>query len=452
MAQDYSYNATLARAPGSAYDESDPLYDTYQSSTQVKSQAERQQDAAKESVWKGIGATFMPNKFAPAHTDFEARGLTLPDNPYTVQASTPDYNLTNMQDRQALAGAQQQSAQQAAYLDQVQRGQAGSSLAELQMRAGLEQSQRQALGTALAGRGGTAAQIAAQRQQTDLAATANQQAAQLRAQEQATAREQYGAALGQQLAGAEAQGGLTAQQAGVQQGWQAQQLEAQQANQQAWLGSRGIEADTYNAAMGANAGTAQANLEAEGAGGGSGKRLLQGLGAVVAMSDERSKEQIRTAKADGVREFLQHEAAMSSGVPSPIYREDPWARADRSMSSANEAAAFERSYRDATRLDELTPVEYQYRPEVYGSTLGPRPVAAPGERVVGVTTQDLSAHGMGDMVRDTPQGQGFDTGRAASTALAGSAQNSRDIADLEEELRRIQAALGGPSAVQRSGL
>ncbi|MFA7195801.1 MAG: hypothetical protein WC210_08810 [Candidatus Neomarinimicrobiota bacterium] len=302
---------------------------------------------------------------------------------------------------------------QAQYLDAVQRGEAGQSLAELQMRQGLEQSQRQALGTALAGRGGTASQIAAIRAGGDMALQATQGAAMLRAQEQAQARDAYGQMLGQRQSAAQGLGGLTAQQAGLEQGWAGQNLTAQQANQQAmlaaeqanqstWLGARGVEADTYNAALAANAQIAQANLEMQNA-----KRernartwqtVAQAVGNLFSISDERQKVGVREAERDDVREEVE-------------------------------------------ALSRLRPVEYEYRPSAYDATVA-KPIAAPGERVVGFTTQDAQRAGLGGMVQDTPDGQAFDAGRAASTALTGAAQATRDVERLEEEIASLRRALG----------
>jgi hypothetical protein len=215
-------------------------------------------------------------------------------------------------------------------------------------------------------------------------------------------------------------GQLTSSQAGLEQGWSQQQLDADLANQQAWIDSRGIEAGTYNAAMGANAQLAQANLDAQagkkGVGVGDVGSAAMALGAI--MSDPANKQEIETAKREAVREFVAGEASA-----------DPYARS----------------------LADVPAREYSYRDSAYAGSGQAQPIAAPGERVVGFTTDDLQRAGYGDMVQQTPQGEAVDVGRAASTALAGTAENQRAIQDLEREYQRILRELESPSelAIER---
>lgn len=384
-----------------------------------------------------------------AQSQFTAHGIRLGQAPQ-VQAMGVSYDGQDWRDRyqsdlMTQGSGVRDMSDQARYLDQVQQGQAGESLAELQMRQGLEQGQRQALGTALAGRGGTAAQIAAVRAGGDMALGVNQQAAQLRAQEQAQARDAYGQMLGQRQAAAQGMGALTAQQAGLEQGWTGQQLSAQgmnqqamlaaqQANQDAWLGARATEAGTYNAAIGANAQIAQANLAAQDA-----KRertqrtfesVMKAIGGGLLLSDADSKRNIEAAKRDAVRDFVAREA-----------QGDPTAQVERRRAEQSVPGGR----RSADALARVQPVEYEYRPDAYGASLaaGATPAAAPGERIVGVTTQGLTAAGLGDLVQRAPQGgQAVDIARASSTALTAGAQNSADIQRLEEELRRLRAGGG----------
>lgn len=145
-------------------------------------------------------------------------------------------------------------------LAQAAAGQVPSA-AELQGRAALEASQRATMSAAVTGRGGGGAQRAAVLAQSQQGLLAGQEAARLRADEQARARELYLQAIGQQgaIAGqymdasGQYQDSLTAIEEMRQQGLIS--------DQEAYLAAEQINADIYNNATNANAQVATANLD-----------------------------------------------------------------------------------------------------------------------------------------------------------------------------------------------
>ena len=298
------------------------------------------------------------------------------------------------------------------------------------------------MGAALTGRGGTGAQIAAMRGGQQAAMATNQAAAQQRAAEQLAAEQQVGGLLGQQAAGAAGFGAMTAQQAGLEQGWaglgltaaQANQanaqalalanqqaaMQAQQLNQAGYIDVQGLNVDAYNAAMASNAEIAQANLQAASAkleqdretvGG-----MMSGAGGAIGMmaSDERSKARVESLGAENADLRRALEAAARGSGPK------------------------------VEAMREARPASFEYRPEAYGSSVGPQPAAAPGERMVGVMAQDLARGGDRGMVTREPYSGslGVNTGQLASAAAAGSSAALQREDELERRMRSLESRYG----------
>ena len=442
-----SYSAVLNPAPaqrrvargvsnGTATVEHPDQFPTYQAPSNVSSPSgPTKADAGPFAM----GAPSSDYYATPMRVDYGAIPQVT-SAPVTAQVSAPGQNWAPRyaQDYGASLGALNAASQQRQHMQAVAAGQAGPSLAELQLRQGQETAAANAMGAALTGRGGPGVQIAAMRAGGAASMQANQQAAQQRAAEQLAAEQQVGTLLGQEQAGAAGLGGLTASQAGLEQGWQGQAITAQQANQEAalanaaaaqaaqqanqeaYLAAMGTEAGTYEASLAANTGIAQSNLEQAGAADRWGKDALKGAvsglgGAMMMMSDERSKQRVEELNAENA-----------------------------TLRGALEAAATGRGPEvDAMRA--ARPSAYEYTPDAYsgeypGAPRSPRPAAAPGERMVGVMAQDVARGGDPGLVqRDPYSGSlGVDTGKLASAAAAGSSAALTRQDDLEARLARLE--------------
>ena len=331
-------------------------------------------------------------------------------------------------------GAAPQVAQAAALTDQSMgqwqdsRGrilseayQRSPSQAEAQLRAGQDAAMRQQLALARSGRGlggeATAMRNAAFNA-ADISAQTNQQAAQLRAQEEQ-------AQLARQMQALQYVGGTDAAmgQFGLQQGMQGEmaqrglndarsatllqaQLGSQQMMDQQLAGQRAANMQYELARTGnlLNADAQSAQLVS-----GRGNALIGGIasmgGAAMALSDERSKRNIEELDAENrqLRQLLEalgdDAVATVRGAPGHTYRyEDP----------------------DA-------------------------PGAAPGLHA-GPMAQDLERTPLGEsLVREGPRGKMVDAGRAGLTALAAASAQQRELDQVraeQEELQRQLRALG----------
>lgn len=300
--------------------------------------------------------------------------------------------------------------------------QRGPSQAEAQLRAGQDAAMRQQLALARSGRGlggeATAMRNAAFNA-ADISAQTNQQAAQLRAQEEQ-------AQLARQMQALQYVGGTDAAmgQFGLQQGLQGEmaqrglndarsatllqaQLGSQQMMDQQLAGQRAANMQYELARTGnlLNADAQSAQLVS-----GRGNALIGGIAslgsAAMALSDERSKRDIEELDAENrqLRQLLEalgdDAAATVRGAPGHTYRyEDP----------------------DA-------------------------PGAAPGLHA-GPMAQDLERTPLGaSLVREAPDGTKMvDTGRAGLTALAAASAQQRELDQVraeQEELQRQLRALG----------
>jgi len=192
----------------------------------------------------------------PTESNFEADPYAVQLQDFSGAYGTIDATRNNMFNEQAnnLRGVQGLQRDQTAMLGDVQQGK-GPSVAREQMRQGLDAAQRNAMALAITGRGGPGAQLAAQQSQQQMALQGNQQAAMLRAQEIATARDQYGAAVG-------AQADLANQLGAAGQQYAAQGLQSVGQQQAADVTGQQLQMDAYNAAMNANQAQAAANLNA----------------------------------------------------------------------------------------------------------------------------------------------------------------------------------------------
>lgn len=295
--------------------------------------------------------------------------------------------------------------------------QRGPSQAEAQLRAGQDAAMRQQLALARSGRGlggeATAMRNAAFNA-ADISAQTNQQASQLRAQEEQ-------AQLARQMQALQYVGGTDAAmgQFGLQQGLQGEmaqrglndarsatllqaQLGSQQMMDQQLAGQRAANMQYELARTGnlLNADAQSAQLVS-----GRGNALIGGIasmgGAAMALSDERSKRDIEELDAENrqLRQLLEalgdDAEATVRGAPGHTYRyEDP----------------------DA-------------------------PGAAPGLHA-GPMAQDLERTPLGaSLVREAPDGTKMvDTGRAGLTALAASSAQQRELDRMRRELEALQAS------------
>lgn len=295
--------------------------------------------------------------------------------------------------------------------------QRGPSQAEAQLRAGQDAAMRQQLALARSGRG-LGGEATAMRNAAfnvgDISAQTNQQAAQLRAQEEQ-------AQLARQMQALQYVGGTDAAmgQFGLQQGMQGEmaqrglndarsatllqaQLGSQQMMDQQLAGQRAANMQYELARTGnlLNADAQSAQLVS-----GRGNALIGGIAslgsAAMALSDERSKRDIQELDAENrelrrLLEALGDDAeATVRGAPGHTYRyEDP----------------------DA-------------------------PGAAPGLHA-GPMAQDLERTPLGaSLVREAPDGSKMvDTGRAGLTALAASSAQQRELDRMRRELEALQAS------------
>ena len=192
--------------------QADPMI-RYSTKGQGRSAAEGGWAAAFDKLQRGEG-------LGEAQTALEQRSFA-----NRLMRTYEDENARRQQEMEAQQAVRQRQLAQADYLEEVMRGEAGPSLGELQLQQGLETALAQQHGAAFA-RPGAAPGLAARQSAMvgqQLQGNVNQQAAQLRAAEQAQARQEFGAALAS-ARGQDAQfSGLTAGLIG-QQGGQAGQM------------------------------------------------------------------------------------------------------------------------------------------------------------------------------------------------------------------------------------
>jgi len=294
--------------------------------------------------------------------------------------------------------------------------QRGPSQAEAQLRAGQDAAMRQQLALARSGRG-LGGEATAMRNAAfnvgDISAQTNQQAAQLRAQEEQ-------AQLARQMQALQYVGGTDAAmgQFGLQQGMQGEmaqrglndarsatllqaQLGSQQMMDQQLAGQRAANMQYELARTGnlLNADAQSAQLVS-----GRGNALIGGIasmgGAAMALSDERSKRDIEELDAENreLRRLLE-------------------ALGDDAVATVRGAPGHTYSYED---------------PDAPG--------AAPGLHA-GPMAQDLERTPLGaSLVREAPDGTKMvDTGRAGLTALAASSAQQRELDRMRRELEALQA-------------
>lgn len=308
----------------------------------------------------------------------------------------------------------------------------GPSAAEAQLRAGQDAAMRQQLALARSGRGlggGAASMRQAASTVADLQAQTSQQAAALRAQEEDAFRQRQLSTLGalrsQDLQQAMHQASLndarSAQLLGA--GLQAQgmrdqvlgtELGAQQQYELARTGLLGQAAQT-------NAQLRQQNRQGWMGLAGS----LIGGAAMLAASDRRSKEQVRSLaeENDALKRTLAALSGPTTGELDEIGRD--------AIATIRQAPGYTYRYTD---------------PDAPGR--------APGLQA-GPMAQDLEKTPLGaSLVREAPDGTKMvDTGRAGLTALAAASEQQRELDRVREEQERLQrelSALRGPEAPRPS--
>jgi hypothetical protein len=103
------------------------------------------------------------------------------------------------------------------------------------------------------------------------------------------------------------------------------------------------------------------------------------------------------------------------------------------------------------RFEDLDAIEYRYKPDAY-QRRGATPAGAPGERVLGTSTQSMKRAGLGDAVIDDVDGrQAIDMGKAVSATLANQAALARRLEQVEqrkggEQYSDARAAQAGADA------
>lgn len=330
--------------------------------------------------------------------------------------------------------------------------QRGPSQAEAQLRAGQDAAMRQQLALARSGRG-LGGEATAMRNAAfnvgDISAQTNQQAAQLRAQEEQ-------AQLARQMQALQYVGGTDAAmgQFGLQQGLQGEmaqrglndarsatllqaQLGSQQMMDQQLAGQRAANMQYELARTGnlLNADAQSAQLVS-----GRGNALIGGIstmaGAAMGLgtSDERSKTEKRELRAEN--EDLRRMLAALDGIGQEQVSAIRGAGTQREPTMADLDAIG----RDAVQTIREAPGHtYRYRDPN-------QPGAAPGLQA-GPMAQDLEQTPLGrSMVREGPDGTKMvDLGRAGLTALAAASAQQRELDQVraeQEELQRQLRALG----------
>ncbi len=294
-------------------------------------------------------------------------------------------------------GSQVQTADRGAqnqYLNQLANFGSGTSAAQGMLQAGTNAANASAQSLARGSGGNPAQQAAALRQAQAQQATnitgASNNAAQLQAQQQATALGMQGNALQgmtstdlqqQQLAAQLGQNYL-----GAQIGVGGQQLQSQEAN-------NALNSNNFNTAQGINAGISQGNAAANGqllgaVTNGAGSVLKAGAGA-LALSDARAKKDVEEA------------------------------------SHGNAADAF---------LSTLKPYTYQYK------DASDEPTDAPhGGHYLGIMAQNAERGPTGDtIVQETPRGKALQGPALLSALAAGAGRLHERVSQLEAEKKGMQ--------------
>jgi len=330
------------------------------------------------------------------------------------------------------------------------------SAAQAQLQVGLDAATRQQ--QAMANSGNLSQAISGQKAAMDNAALLSQgtanQAAQLRANEMATARGQYGQqALGQEGA-VQAQAALqqaqtqAQMQAAGQQQQQAQLQQAQTAAQQAQTAQQqqllselnnqamGYGSQANQAQQGAMTGETNALGIEQGALGQTAQYRAQALGGMMnagggaigamAASDENLKTNIKPIDSSNFSKDDIADISSSFGkigstpmnnweiIPQKLSSDES---KKKNIKSSNLIDAF---------LDALDPVSFEYKNPTgdMGQT--------PGTHMGIIAQQVEKAPGGKSMVVDTAVGKGIDLASAVGTLLAAAAQNHDKVKELEE--------------------
>jgi hypothetical protein len=344
--------------------------------------------------------------------------------------------------------------------------QQGPSQAQAQLQAGQDAAMRQQIAMARSGRG-LAGEAAAMRgaawNNAQLQSQTNQQAAQLRAQEQSDFLNRRMQAL-QSVGAQDAAMAQFGTQAGLQGQLQSQQMRDQYSlglGQQA-LASQGLGQQAFSQGMNVlgmeqqggialETGQAQSSLQAQLANQqnqtarfGATMGAIGGVaGAAVAKSDERSKTKIRSLSTENAE--LRSALDAIAGVPNQVrgaqveYPSAGARRPGRGLMGAGEVTASDLDAIGRQAIDTIRQAPgYSYEYKEPGSD-----GAAPG-RHAGPMAQDLERTPLGrSLVREAPDGTKMvDSTRAGMTALAAASEQQREL----DELRRKVAAIGGERA------
>jgi hypothetical protein len=411
----------------------------------------------------------------------EAKARTAP----TATAKTGSAAAINMTPQDQFRAGQMQLAGQL----QDQSMGLGPSLAQSQLRQATDRNIQQSMALAASQRG--ANPTAGLRQAQMMAAGANQQAAaqaaDIRMQEQLSARQQLAGVLGQ---GRGADIGLATDQAGLQQQMSLANQQAQNqmalANQQAALQQTSLndqQARFYNTGLsdmtqrdreaqmayeqmrvnqqtGMNSINQQAYQSASQARGNMVGGMGQGI-AAIAMSDEDEKEEIKPGE-NKTMEFL-NKISKSTEVPksgsgNPYQGQNDTGNAmgkglgamlglgggeaaAASAAPAAAAASDKNAKKDISEGDDklkafiegLRAHEYKYKDPKNGPGTYVSPMAQEIEKT------ELGKH----MVIDTPNGKMVDYARAGGTMLAAAAMLNDRVNDLESQLSKAFAAHKG---------
>ena len=160
--------------------------------------------------------------------------------------------------------------------------------------------------------------------------------------------------------------------------------------------------------------------------------VAQGIGQMIAASDERGKEDVQEGGGRGFLEALSRGLWSGGGPNVPMGARWQAAQPQTGVSYSSGTGAMDapptRQAPARTMLDGLQDSTYRYR--------DPRaPGAAPG-RQLGIMAQDLERSPMGrGAVMDTPAGKMVDTTRLAHALAAGAADLNDRVAELEAARR-----------------
>lgn len=378
-------------------------------------------------LFGGEGA--KPGQAAATANQYGAMGQAASDSferqAMYAQQNAPTIDATNANADRALGmGARDDQAYGLSLMQQAAEGRAPSA-AEAQMGQGVNAALAAQMAAANSARGGGGNIALARRDAANAGSAqmiqANDQAAQLRAQEMAAARGAYSSAagamrgqdlsqqgqdFGQGLSQAqldEAQRGLNLQ-AGLGYGALANQAGLGYAGlaNQVSLGQLGADTALMQAQYGARNADAAGDAAIKSQIAGGSMQMIGGALGGAAMSDARAKHGIRPA-GYGVSEGTKD-----------------------GMSDARAKRAVEHGDADSF-LESLRPYSYAYT----DSTDEPRSQPN-GGRYLGVLAQDVESTPLGQqMIRETPRGKAIETAPALSGALAGLGRLHERVAALE---------------------